>query len=90
MFIPFQDNRTPLYTACQENNVEVVQVLLAAGAQADLADDVSACLILLSPIPHGHFTLICAQEGMTPLMIASWNGHLSVVCALIAAKANAV
>ena len=49
MFIPLQDNTTPLYIACQNNNVEVVQVLLAAGAQADFADDVSACFILLSP-----------------------------------------
>ena len=90
MFISFQDNTTPLYIACQENNVEVVEVLLEAGAQEDRANDVSACLILLSPLPHGHFTLICTQEGMTPLMIASQNGHVCVVCALISAKANAV
>ena len=81
---------TPLYKACQNDNYEVAQVLLLTGAQPDLANNVSACLILLSPSTHGHFTLICTQEGMTPLMIASRNGYLGVVHALITPKPTAV
>ena len=41
-FIATQDKVTPLYVACEKNNIEVVKVLLAAGAQVDLARDVSA------------------------------------------------
>jgi ankyrin repeat protein len=36
-----QIGRTPLLVACQEGRVEVVSVLLAAGAQTDVRDEVS-------------------------------------------------
>ena len=42
IFIATQDKTTPLFMACQKNNIEVVKLLLAAGAQVDLARDVSA------------------------------------------------
>jgi len=40
--IAIQNKATPLFVASQNNNIEVVKLLLAAGAQVDLARDVSA------------------------------------------------
>ena len=41
-FIPYQNNATPLYVACQEGDHDVVQTLLGAGANVNIAtSDVS-------------------------------------------------
>ena len=41
-FIPHQNNATPLHVACQEGYHDVVQILLGAGADVNIAtSDVS-------------------------------------------------
>ena len=42
MYIPYQDNITPLYVASQEGHHDAVQILLGAGAHVNTArSDVS-------------------------------------------------
>ena len=36
-----QEKTTPLFIACEKNNVGIVRMLLAAGAKVDLANAVS-------------------------------------------------
>jgi ankyrin repeat protein len=40
-----QDGMTPLHEACQGGHVEVVSVLLTAGANLEAIDNVSRCLL---------------------------------------------
>ena len=41
-YIPYQNNATPLYKACQEGHHDIVQMLLGAGADVNIAtSDVS-------------------------------------------------
>jgi len=48
LFISTQDKATPLYIASCNNHTGVVQLLLAAGAHVDLAEEVSTkyCVIV--------------------------------------------
>ena len=57
-----QDGTTPLYMAAQNNNVQVVEVLLSAGANANLADEVrfvSCCQMSISSTSFCKRLIMC-------------------------------
>ena len=90
---------TALREAAGHGHVAIVELLLAAGAQVDLANDVRAAaaarasrspalalppLLIACPPPP----LSLSQHGNTPLIRAADNGHFAVVEVLLAAGAN--
>ena len=80
-----QDGRTPLYIASQKGHGAVVKLLLQQHADINECKKVmwlhrsSMCL---------HDFMILLQDGWTPLMTASCEGHTDVVQTLIEAKAQ--
>lgn len=40
-YLSVQEKTTPLFIACEKNNIRIVKMLLAAGAKVDLANAVS-------------------------------------------------
>lgn len=89
---------SPLFTACQHGQLEVVRTLLSAGALVDLTtpDGISA---LWTACQHGHLEVVrpllsagalvdlAHVVGGTPLYKACQNGHLEVARALLSAGA---
>ena len=76
---------TPLYIASRKGHGAVVKLLLQGYADASICNTVmwlhrsSMCLY--------DFTILL-QDGWTPLMTASFEGHTDVVQTLIEAKAQ--
>ena len=83
---------TALREAAGHGHVAIVELLLAAGAQVDLASDVraAAAALALSPLltacPPPPLSL--SQHGNTPLIRAAANGCCAVVEMLLAAGAQ--
>ncbi|CAL1146637.1 unnamed protein product, partial [Cladocopium goreaui] len=94
-----EDGDGPLANAAWEGHLEVVQVLLAAGASVE-AKDSNGTRPLLIAAQEGHLEVVEAllaagasvkakdYNGTGPLLIAAQEGHLEVVEALLAAGAS--
>ncbi|KAK3267333.1 hypothetical protein CYMTET_24102, partial [Cymbomonas tetramitiformis] len=93
-----QDEWTPLYIAHEPHN-EVVEALLAKGAQVDLADEdgrtplyIAACNgrkeVVEALLAKGAQVDLAEQNEGTLLHIAACNGHKVVVEALLAKGAQ--
>ena len=78
-----EDGKTPLYKASSEGHSEVVKLLLAApGIDVNRVGDMWVSRLSrtrISPAWEGHW-----EEGWTPLMAASFEGHLKVMKLLLA------
>ena len=84
--------------AAEEGHVEVVRMLLEAGADKDLEDiDSKTALIYASDKGHGQVVRLLLAAGArdladgfgyTALFRASWGGHVEVVRLLLEAGAN--
>ncbi|GMI14779.1 hypothetical protein TrVE_jg7335 [Triparma verrucosa] len=95
------EGRTALLKAALRGHLEVVQVLVAAGADVNKARTDDGCTPLFMAAQNGHQNVVQAlvtaradlnkattDTGDTPLYIAAQQGHLDVVQALVAARAD--
>jgi len=94
-----ENGRTPLFVATQKGQLEVVRLLLDAGANVDKADsDGWTPLQIASQKGHLDIVRVLVEEGAdkdkvdswgrTPLSVASQNGHLEIVRLLVDAGAD--
>ena len=92
---------TPLYMASENGHSEVVKLLLAAGADVNIAENIFGTTPLIAAVTDGHAEivklLIAANAdvniatktvGLTSLIIATQEGHADIVKQLIEAGAN--
>jgi ankyrin repeat protein len=81
-----QAGHTPLHEAANKGHVEVVKILLEAGATVDAKTKVlrldSPCISQLLTTP------VDLQSGQTPLHYASAQGHTAVVKLLLDSGAD--
>jgi hypothetical protein len=75
---------TPLFIASSTGKVSIVDLLLKAGADVN-ADTGSG---YGPPVDSGDFRGVTASDGITPLMAASDNGHITIVDLLLKAGAD--
>ena len=95
-FYPIQDKWTALHTACMNGHDEVVKILLQAGIDPNIQDNVSNRKLLLTHSLLDMHTLcdVCMfvslpiQSGWTVLQEACWNGHDEIVKILLQAGAD--
>jgi ankyrin repeat protein len=92
--------RTALLLASMKGHTQIVEVLIAAGAQLDLQDDISCRTALMLAAVQGHKqtaeALIVARalldlqdsSGCTSLTLAHVRWHTKIAAALIAAGAQ--
>ena len=88
------DDRTPLFWACQSGNTGIARVLLEGGATVDQARKDGQTPLYVA-CQYGHTDIVKAllaahadtnqaiKDGATPLLIASWYGHTDIVKALL-------
>ena len=91
---------TALMLASYSNYPEIVEKLIEAGADVNLATEKEGTTALMEASDRGHFGVVeklinakadvdlTTKAGVTALMIASQMGHSNVVDQLINAKAN--
>ena len=81
------EGKTALMLACEAGHEEVVKTLASSGANVNLQDNIG-CTALMFSNTKGIFSLllqsnadinILTHKGSTPLIVASYLGHLSVV-----------
>ena len=86
-----QDNFIPLCIAALNGHADVVQLLITAKATLDIKQAVSnPCRLApsLSSDSRPEPVRSPPQDGTTPLIIASMQGHAAVASRLIAARAD--
>lgn len=93
------DGATALHWAAYHGNVEVLSLLIGAGARTDLANDLAITPLALAA-ENGHAPIVerllelganpnvASSSGVTPLMRASRTGSAAVVRALLSRKAD--
>ena len=92
---------TPLIIACQKGYVDVVNVLLNAGADCNIADGqygktcihtaiIRGCCkeLLENLIDHGADVNATDKDSQTALMTACWKGNVEAINVLLNAEAN--
>ena len=79
-----QDGRTALMVASWRGHLKTVIELLAAGAKTNVLDQVCTCAYT----HNKHCVFVFVQNGLTALMLATQNGHVEVVQALLDAEAD--
>ena len=95
-----KNNRTALMIACKMGNIDVICVLLNAGANPHIADnDGNTCLhdavdgdcnkeVLQAIISQDANINATDKDNVTALMIASWNGNVDAINVLLNAGAD--
>ena len=61
---------TPLFVAAENGHTKVVELLLSMAEQQPEAQRCNTILAMLNPL---------REDGSTPLLVATWKGHLDVV-----------
>jgi ankyrin repeat protein len=94
---------TPLIAACYRGNLQIVRMLIDYGVYVGRKEETlyrnkespifvaareNLLEILNELIDNGADVDAKRDDGMTPLMIAAWNGHVSIVEALLKAGAD--
>ena len=97
------EGTTPLYTACERGNLQVVNALIEGGADLNMTtSDTNGFTPLYVSAEEGHFEVVALllaananpdvassdSYGFTPLYIACERGNVQVVNALIEGGAN--
>ena len=88
-----EDGQTPLLIACQKGHVDAVRLVLEKGAEVDQAEKKYGATPLFVACGHGHVDAarLLLDKGAdvtrttrdgTPLSIAKYNGHSSIVALL--------
>jgi hypothetical protein len=96
-----KDGRTPHFTAASKGHAPIVEKLIAAGSNINLAKTMDVTSPILIAAQRGHTTVVeqlissrcnvdlaLTTTGATPILIAAQNGHAAVVEKLIAAHCN--
>eukprot|EP00747_Dinoflagellata_sp_TGD_P130208 gnl/TRDRNA2_/TRDRNA2_174800_c2_seq1.p1 gnl/TRDRNA2_/TRDRNA2_174800_c2~~gnl/TRDRNA2_/TRDRNA2_174800_c2_seq1.p1 ORF type:complete len:260 (-),score=39.55 gnl/TRDRNA2_/TRDRNA2_174800_c2_seq1:370-1149(-) len=96
----YQDDQTPLSIASKKGNVEMVQILIEAGAEKDKPRNLLGATAIRMAAREGHLSVVrflCEAganyekptiDGTTPLYIAAEKGHLRLVRFLCGMKAD--
>jgi len=85
-----EQGRTPLMIAAQQNDVDLIQTLIAKGAKVDDADSNGLTALMYATrngyrsavellIANGAATDAASNNGVTPLMMAAARGQLAVL-----------
>ena len=84
-FIPQTKLRSsPLQTACQNNHLQVAQLLIINSADVDYQDSVCNNIIIVFIV----FKMVLSQNGHTPLHRAANQGHIELVKLLLSSHAK--
>ena len=96
-----RDGRTPLFTAASKGHTPIVEKLIAAGSNVNLAKTTDGASPILIAAQRGHAPVVeqlivsrcnvdiaLTTNGATAILIAAQNGHAAVVEKLIAAHCN--
>jgi ankyrin repeat protein len=86
-----QNGYTALLWAAENGHIEVVRILIAAGATLQVLDKVRVpdhAFIALQLSNYNSYRCGAGQDGRTALMLASLKGHEEVVELLLAAGAD--
>ena len=83
-----QDGETPIMVASDNGHEEIVRLLISAGGNVNVQNQVAAMslAVVLRPLSHDTYTLF--QVGCSPLIWAARKGETKCVRALLAAGAN--
>ena len=72
-----------LHLACHHGDIKTVQILLEAGAEVDIRDQVCTFTSLYILVAQFASTFYCVQAEDTPLIYACHAGHSDIVAMLI-------
>ena len=84
-FIPqVKPHSSPLEVACQNNHLQVAQLLIINGADVDHQNSVCNNIIIVFIV----FKMVLSQNGVTPLHKAAYRGHVELVKLLLFSPAK--
>ena len=84
-FVPQTKERSsPLGIACENNHLQVAQLLIINGADVDYQDSVCNNIIIVFIV----FKMILSQSGQAPLHHAAGRGHIELVKLLLLSHAK--
>ena len=84
-FIPqTKEHSSPLSVACQNNHLQVAQLLIINGADVDYQNSVCNNIIIVFIV----FKMVFSQNGVTPLHQAALHGHIELVELLLLSHAK--
>ena len=84
-FIPQVEPRSsPLGVACQNNHLQVAQLLIFNGADVDYQNSVCNNIIIVFIV----FKMVFSQNGGTPLHHTAGHGHIELVKLLLLSHAK--
>ena len=89
------DGKTPLFYAAEQRHIQLVELLLEAGAKTDEPEFARGWTPLLTAAQNSRLDIVqflvevgaaknhTDNDGATPLLLAAWNGHLDIVRFLV-------
>ena len=90
-----EDGKTPLFHAAEQGHVQVVELLLEAGANTDVSESAEGYTPLWLATRNGHLNIVqflvehgadkdqAQKDGATPFFAAAEGGHLDIARFLV-------